>query len=170
MVSDRDSQKDFDELCELLNYKDQFGRNPIGIASQRGYLGLVKFLLESGARLDTELKSPELNLEIPIITAARCGHLELVKFFMDRDKYKQKVIQEMLTVSPDYKTSSGIKNLLGMTGESRRTVDSRKTNGSERSVSPIILPPELKRKKSFSCCGGSNISSSKIVPIKILGT
>jgi hypothetical protein len=120
--------------------------------------------------LDTELKSIKLNPEIPIITAARCGHLELVKFFMSRDKYKQEVIQEMLTVSLDYKTSSWIKNLLSMTGESRRTADSRMTNGSERSVSPIILPPELTRKKSFSCCGGSNKSSSKIAPIKILGT
>lgn len=170
MVSDKDSPKDSDGLCELLNYKDQFGRNPICIACQRGYLGLVKFLLESGARLDTEFKSPELIPEIPIITAARCRHLELDKFFMDRDKYKQEVIQKMLMVSPDYKTSSGIKNMLGMTRESRRTADSRMTNGSERRVSPIILPPELTRKKSFSCCGGSSKSSSKIAPIKILGT
>jgi ankyrin repeat protein len=169
MVSDKDSPKDSDGLCELLNYKDQFGWNPIGIACQRGYLGLVKFLLESGLRLDTELKSPELNPEIPIITAARCWHLELVKFFMNRDKYKQEVIQELLTVSPDYKTSSGIKILLGMTGESMKTADLRMTNGSERSVSPIILPPELTRKKSFSCCDGSNKSRSKIAPIKILG-
>jgi hypothetical protein len=120
--------------------------------------------------LDTELKSIELNPEIPIITAARCGHLELVKFFMGRDKYKQEVIQEMLTVSPDYKTSSGIKNLLSMTGESRRTRDSRMTNGSERSVSTIILLPKMTRKESISCCGGCNKSSNKIAPIKILGT
>lgn len=164
IVSDKDSPKDSDGLCELLNYKDQLGHSPIGIACQRDYLELVKFLLQSGARLDTELKSPELNPEIPIIIAARCGHLELVKFFMGRHKYKQEVIQEMLTVSPDHKTSSGIKNFLGMTAESRMT------NGSERSVSPIVLPPNLTGKKSFSCCGGSNKSSSKISPIKILGT
>jgi hypothetical protein len=43
IVSDKVSPKDSNGLCELMNYKDQFGRSLIGIAFQMDHLELVKF-------------------------------------------------------------------------------------------------------------------------------
>lgn len=54
--------------------------SPLGYAAYNGTIGLVKLLLEKGARVDP----PESDAWIPLMAAANKGDLEIVKLFLER--------------------------------------------------------------------------------------
>lgn len=57
--------------------------NPLQVASTKGYLSIVKLLVESGIYLN-----PQLEVEnMPLYAAASNGHMEVVDFFLKRNAF-----------------------------------------------------------------------------------
>lgn len=100
--------RDSTDESHILSKKDRFGRRPLNIACQNGNLDIVKYLIDSGSKLDTEFrqlenqkKSIELitdfpskfkKNELPIITASRWGHYDIVSYLQGIFDYKVEVI------------------------------------------------------------------------------
>ncbi|MCK5221816.1 MAG: ankyrin repeat domain-containing protein, partial [Candidatus Aminicenantes bacterium] len=63
-----------------LEAKNHRGRSLIHIASSKGHLDIVKFLVKKGADVNLEEESHLLR---PLNFASRYGHFEVVKFLLD---------------------------------------------------------------------------------------
>lgn len=63
---------------EDINQPDNAGNTPLQIASLEGFTDVVRFLLESGAEVDTR----NIDLDTPLIDAVENGHLAVVELLL----------------------------------------------------------------------------------------
>ena len=95
----------------IVSKKDKFGRSPINIACQNGNLGVVKFLINQGCKLNTQiLEDTDLQEEIPFLTACRWNQLNIVSYLLKQKsaKYTAKEIKLGLQLT----SSKQVRNIV----------------------------------------------------------
>lgn len=72
------AQQCFEERPEDLNMPDNAGNTPLQIASLEGFTDIVRFLLQSGAEVDTR----NIDKDTPLIDAVENGHFEVIQLLL----------------------------------------------------------------------------------------
>jgi predicted LPLAT superfamily acyltransferase len=73
-----------------VNKKDSYDVTPLFIASQEGHVGVVRLLLDKGARMD----KPNKNGTTPLFIASQGGYVDIVRLLLDNGARVDKAMND----------------------------------------------------------------------------
>jgi ankyrin repeat protein len=156
------------ERPEDLNLPDNAGNTPLQIASLEGFVDIVRFLLQSGAEVDTR----NIEKDTPLIDAVENGHLEVVKLLLEfganprlnnskgdepyelvpQDDENYKTIRKLIADAKEQdftkRRKSSDNNDLQRDGESSRAPSAASQRDSPPAMGPRSPPAHMSRRRT----------------------
>jgi ankyrin repeat protein len=156
------------ERPEDLNLPDNAGNTPLQIASLEGFVDIVRFLLQSGAEVDTR----NIEKDTPLIDAVENGHLEVVKLLLEfganprlnnskgdepyelvpQDDENYKTIRKLIADAKEQdftkRRKSSDNNDIQRDGESSRAPSAASQRDSPPTTGPRSPPAHMSRRRT----------------------